>query len=231
MFDFSVLVICVITIILLKIFLNINFKTMKKLEIENTDMLNKIASKFPEDKKICETILKQLNNSSNVNIKIKPEYNSCLYTVYNNTITIGKFQQNYMKIQTIAHECIHSSQSKRTLWSNFIFTNIYLLYFIIILILTFLNKLPYANIHTCILIFGGVIQFILRMCLENDAMIKAKYVAKEYIEKNKILTSKEEEILLEEYDRVNKVGIPFLNYYQVTMNLIKIIIFSFFTLV
>lgn len=229
MFEISVIIVCTITLILLKIFLNINFKEIKKLEVRSSEELEELSKNFPTDEKICKDILNKLNNKD-VKIKIEPEYNSCLYTVFNNTITIGKFQQNYIKLQTLAHECIHVCQSKRMLWSNFIFTNIYLIYFAIILILAFFNKLPYTNIHTIVLIFLSIIQYIIRFSLENEAMIKAKFIAKEYIEENKILNIEEENKLLEEYDKINNIGIPFINYYTISMNIIKIMLFSFIAL-
>ena len=194
MFEISVILICIITLILLKIFLNIRFKEIKKLEIRSSKELNKISNKFPKDEIICKDILKKLDNDTNIKIKVEPEYNNSLYTVFNNTIIIGKFKQDYMKIQTIAHECVHSQQNKRLLWSNFIFSNIYLIYFVIILILELLNKLPSSNIHIMILIFFSIIQYILRFSLENDAMIKARFIAKEYIEEKNILNNEEKEL-------------------------------------
>ena len=229
MFEMTIILICVIMLIVLKIFLNVNFKEIKKFEFRGSEELEKLSNKFPEDEQICNDILEKLNNK-NVKVKIEPEYTSCLYTVFNNTITIGKFQQNYMKLQTFAHECVHSCQNKRILWSNFIFTNMYLIYFVVILLLTFFNKLPYTNIHALILIFFSFIQYILRFSLENEAMIKAKYIAKEYIEEKKLLNKNEEEILLEEYDKVNNIGIPFMNYYTISMNIVKILIYCFISL-
>lgn len=231
MFEFEVVIICVLATILLKIFLNINFKEIKKLELRTSEELEKLSNKFPSDETICNDILKKLNNTTEVKIKNEPEYTSCLYTVFNNTITIGKFKQNYIKIQTIAHECIHSCQDKRVLWANFIFTNIYLLYFLIISILTFFNKVPYTTIHIIILIFLSLIQYIVRFSLENEAMIKAKYVAEEYIEEKKILNIEEKEKLIEEYDKINNIGIPFMNYYLISMNIIKIILYCFIALI
>ena len=225
MFEIVVIIVCAITLILLKIFLNINFKSIKDIGKTESKELEKLSKDFPNDEEMCKSILKKLNNE-NVKIKLEPEYNSCLYTVFNNTITLGKFQQNYMKIQTIAHECIHSCQNKKTLWFNFIFTNIYLIYFAVILILELANSLPFSNIHMLILIFFGSIQYIIRSTLEIEAMIKAKYVAKEYIEDNEILDEENKEKLLTEYDRVNAIGIPFMNYYLISKNIIKVLIFD-----
>lgn len=228
MFEISILIVCVITLILLKVCLNINFKQIKSFEIRCSKNLESLSKKFPEDDKMCKAILEKLDNKD-VKIKKEPEYNSCLYTVFNNTITIGKFKQDYMKIQTIAHECIHSAQSKITLWTNFIFTNIYLLYFVVILLLAFFDKLPYTNIHIIIFIFMSFIQYILRSTLEYEAMLRARYLAKEYIEENNILNKEEMNNLLEEYDNVNNIGIPFMNYYTISMNIVKIMLVSLFT--
>lgn len=231
MLEISVIIVCVITLILLKIFLNINFKELKKLKTRESKELEKLSDKFPEEEKICKDILIKLNNNSDVKIEKESEYESCLYTIFNNKITLGKFKQQYIKIQTIAHECIHSCQSKVTLWSNFIFTNIYLIYFYIIAILAIFNKLPYANIHIIILIFLSIIQYIIRYNLEYEAMIKARFIAKEYIEENKILDKEETEKLINEYDEINSIGIPFMNYYTISINIVKIILFTFVSLI
>lgn len=230
MFEISVIIICLCTLVLLKIFLNINFKDIKKMEIKETEIIENISNKFPPDEKMCNDILKMLNNES-VKIKINLEYNSCLYTVFNNTITLGKFERNYMKPQTIAHECIHSCQNKRMLWANFIFTNIYLLYFIIIFILTLFNKIQFTSFHIVLLIFLSFIQYAVRFNLESDAMIKAKYIAKEYIEEINLLTKEEEKELLKVYDNVNEIGIPFMNYSLISNNIIKIILYAFISLI
>lgn len=230
MLEISVIIISVLSLICLKILLNINFKTMKQFDKRGSEELKSLAEKFPKDEEICKNILHKLNNE-NVKINIVPEYNSCLYTIFNNTIIIGKFKQDYMKIQTIAHECLHSIQNKRNLWCNFIFTNLYLLYFAAITILTFLNKLPYTEIHMLVLIFLSIIQYVLRNYLEDDASMKARTLAKEYIEENKILTKEEEQTLLKEYDEVNKIAIPFMSYYIISMNIVKIMLYAFIALV
>jgi len=231
MFEIVVIICCIITLVLLKIFLNINFKSIKKMNDIGSDKLEHLSIKFPNEEKVCKDILIKLNNNSEVKIKKDEEYNSCLYTIFNNAITIGKFKQSYMKIQTIAHECVHACQDKRTLWANFIFTNIYLLYFWIILILEMLNNLVDANIHIIILIFLSMIQYILRFTLENEAMIKAKFIAKEYIEENNILDKEEKDKLIKVYDEVNNIGIPFMNFYLISKNIFKCLIFALIVLI
>lgn len=230
MFEIVVIISCAITLILLKIFLDINLKNIKGMEQRNSTELEGLALTFPSDEQMCRDILKKLRNDKDVKIKGDEEYNSCVYTIFDNTITIGKFKRNYMKVQTIAHECVHSCQNQKTLWSNFIFTNIYLIYFVLIVILEIFNVLPYANIHTIILIFLGIVQYIIRFSLENEAMIKARFIAKEYIEENRILEENEKEKLLAEYDEVNNIGITFMNFHLISKNIIKDLIYALIVL-
>jgi len=231
MFEIVVIISCAITLILLKFFLDINLKNIKGMEKRNSSELESLSLTFPGDEQMCKDILKKIKNDKDVKIKVDQEYNSCVYTIFDNTITIGKFKRNYMKVQTIAHECIHSCQNKKTLWSNFIFTNIYLIYFAIIVILELSNILPCADIYILILIFLSLIQYIIRFSLENDAMMKARFIAEEYIEENRILAEEEKNKLLAEYDEVNRIGIPFMNFNLICTNIIKIIFFSVLVLV
>lgn len=228
--EIIIIAICIITLIILKMSLNIKFKSLKDLNKRGTESLKDISKKFPKDEEICKKILDNLN-IKDIKIKINEEYNNCLYTIYNNTITIGKFKEQYMKIQTIAHECIHASQNKKTLWANFIISNIYNLFFYIIIVLTLFNKISNINMYIYILTMLGIIQYIIRSNLENAAMLNAKYIAKEYLEETKVLSKEEKDELLKEYEEVNKIGIPFINFTLIQGNLIKVIIFCIIALI
>lgn len=211
-------------LILLKIGLNIKFKSLKQLKTRKNDKVSRLVDKFPDDEKMCKDILNKLKKSFEVKIVYNEEYDSCLYTIYNNTITIGKFKENYMKPQTIAHECVHACQSKKLLWFNFIISNIFNLFFIIALILELFNKLPNTNLFLVILSSIAFIQYVVRNILELDAMTKAPYIAKEYLEDNNILSKDEINDLLDEYEEVNKIGIPFYNYTLIIKNIARIIL-------
>lgn len=227
--EIIVISISVIMIVFLKIGLNIKFKDIKYLNNKKNEELAKLSNKFPSDEEICKQILDKKGRKE-VKVKINKEYDSCLYTVYNNTITIGKFKEEYIKIQTIAHECIHACQDKVSLWFNFIISNIYNIYFFVICVLAIFTT---ANtiLLTFVLLMLSTIKIIVRMYLENEAMNKAKYEAKEYIEENKILTKDEEEKLLQEYDDINKIGIPFYNYIMITNELVKVIFYNFLIII
>ena len=55
-------------------------------------------------------------------------------------------------------------------------------------------------------------------------MTRAPYIAKEYLEDNNILSKDEINDLLDEYEEVNKIGIPFYNYTLIIKNIARIIL-------
>lgn len=216
-----ILVTSTIFLLIMKIVLKINLKDLKKLS-EN-QKLDKYIKRFPSNKEICKKILKKLGNEK-VEIE-ENEKNTTMYIVISNKIIIGDLKENYSRIQTIAHECLHSIQDKRLQKFHFIISNIYLLYFIIIIILELINKLQNRSIYLIILLILGSVYITIRNYLENDAMIKAKYLAKEYIEEEKILKKQEETELINAYEKINKIGIPISNFQIWSDLVIKIIIF------
>ena len=129
-------IIILVVLTLIYIFLKIVFcvKIKKLKQFEKDEYLDKVVSKYPENTQICEEILKKVNNNT-VKIEEDPNSNTTLYLVMSNKIFIANLNKSYTRIQTIAHECLHSIQDKKILWSNFLFSNIYLIYFIIIAIL------------------------------------------------------------------------------------------------
>ena len=54
-----------------------------------------------------------------------------------------------------------------------------------------------------ILIILGLVYYVVRMYLENDAMIKARYLAKEYLDESEYTTKEENEKLVSEFDKIN----------------------------
>ena len=131
--EFIVLLIIVVIIyFILRFIFDFNMKKIK--EIGENKELDKLTQKYPENIEICKTYLKKLNNE-NVKIEEDKNSNATLYLVISNKIFIANLKDSYTRIQTIAHECLHSIQSKKLLWFNFIFSNIYLSYFFIICIL------------------------------------------------------------------------------------------------
>ena len=216
------LIIIIIITIVLKYIFNANIYKIK--QIGEDKKLDKITQKYPENIEICKWYLKKLKNE-NVKIEEDKNSNSTLYLVTSNKIFIANLKESYTRIQTIAHECLHSIQNKKLLWFNFIFSNIYLIYFFIICILAILKKLPYNMIFLAILIIFGSIYYAVRTYLENDAMIKARFLAKEYMQESKISSNEEIEQIVNKYDELNDIGIKTTNFQFLSKVLIKTMIF------
>lgn len=212
-------------LVILAFILELNIKKLKSIG-ENKE-LDELTNSFPENIDICKSILKMLGNE-NVKITEEKESKASLYVVVNNSITIANIRNSYTRIQTIAHECIHSMQSKSMLWFNFIYTNIYMLYFLIISLLTVFKVINYPYIpyiFLTILIIMGMIQYFIRSALETEAMIKARYVAKDYLEQNNVCSETDIERIVKEYDRLNNMGIKLVNFDILARNFIKVIIY------
>lgn len=220
--NYICLVFCISTIILFKIIFKISLKKAKALE-ENKDM-QKITDKFPENIEIAKEMLEMLDNKD-VQIEQGKNTRTSLYIAVTNKISIADLKDNYGRIQTIAHECLHSVQDRTLLMFNFIFSNISIIYFIVITILSICNIIKNNMLQVFILLLFTFIQFVIRAFLEIDAMTKSKYLAKEYIEKKNLCTKKETEELINEYDKINKLGIPFTLDYLIANSLLRLSIY------
>lgn len=216
------LIIFVIMYFILKYFFDVNIKKIK--EIGENKELDKVTQKYPENTEICKIYLKKLNNE-NVKIEENKNSNTTLYLIMSNKIFIANLKDSYTRIQTIAHECLHSIQSKKLLWFNFIFSNIYIIYFLIICILAIFKLIPYKMMFLSILILFGLIYYVVRSYLENDAMIKARFLAKEYMEEIKISSEEEIKNIVKKYDELNDIGIKCTNFQLFSSTIIKCIIF------
>ncbi|MBD8924251.1 MAG: hypothetical protein ACLUHC_02625 [Clostridia bacterium] len=219
-----ILVVLTLIYIFLKIVFSVKIKKLK--QFEKDEYLDKVVSKYPENTQICEEILKKVNNNT-VKIEEDPNANTTLYLVMSNKIFIANLNKSYTRIQTIAHECLHSIQDKKILWSNFIFSNIYLIYFVIIAVLGILKILPYKMLFLAIFLVLGLVYYSIRTYLENDAMIKARFLAKEYMEEKGISSKDEIESLVKKYDELNDIGIKFINFKFFEGIIIKAVILSF----
>lgn len=100
-----------------------------------------------------------------------------------------------------------------------------MIYFFVICILAILKVLPYENMFLSILIIFGLIYYSVRTYLENDAMIKAKFLAKEYMQEVKISDNHEIDKILSKYEELNDVGIKVTNFQFLSKVLIKTMIF------
>ena len=202
-----------------------SFNKKKILELVKNQKLDDIAKKYPSNVDICKKYLRKLKNE-NVKIEENEDTEASLYIAITNKIVIANISNTFTRIQTIAHECLHSVQDRKILIFNFIFSNIYLLYYIVICVLALFNLLPFKMMFLSLFLILSLINYTLRMYLENDAMIKARFLAKEYMEEEKISSKEDIDEMVKGFDDLNNLGIKYIHY-QIFLNcMLKILIFS-----
>ena len=137
--EYFIIIICLICIlIILKYIFGYNVRKIKQVA-ENPE-LDAIAKKYPNNIEMCKEYLEMLNNT-NVKIEEDKTATSSLYIGISNKIVISDVKESFTRIQTIAHECLHSIQDKKIIYFNFIYSNIYIVYFLVISILAIFNIL------------------------------------------------------------------------------------------
>ena len=223
----TILISSIIVLIVFAVLFKVSIKNLKAIKTLGEDKkLNKITNALPENAQVCKEILTMLENDK---VRIKQGTDgtkTSLYVVATNSIIIANIKDTFTRIQTIAHECIHSIQDKKLLWFNFIFSNIYMIYFAIITILTLFNKIPFTNVCAIILIAMSAILYIVRSYIEADAMLRARGVAKEYMEtKADVISQENIDIIVKNYDKINKDGVKLYNFTLLFGYVSKIIIY------
>lgn len=223
-----IIIISVICLICLAIIYDLRISNIKKIKsLGFSKELNEITNKLPENKVVCEDILKILHNNQKVKVVENQDKNAkaSLYIVATNTISIANIKDSCTRIQTIAHECIHSIQNKKILLFNFIYSNIYIMYFITICVLTFFNKIQNQMLQVYILTLLSFIYYKVRSFLETDAMTRAPYLANEYMIKSTNLEKDEIEKIMNSYNKINNIGIKMVNLQFFAKCIVKIIIY------
>lgn len=217
-----IIAILIITIILTRIVYKINIRQIKQIG-ENSKKLDEIVKRYPSNIEICRSILKELNNEK-VRIQEDKEANNCLYIAVLDKILIANMRDSFTRIQTIAHECLHSVQDKRILLFNFIYSCFYLIFFYVLFLLGIFKMLPNKMLFISIYVILSYIYFFVRSYLENDAMIKARFLANDYMEAVNISTKDEIQEIIQEYDKLNNLGIKTVNYSLFSKTIFKTII-------
>lgn len=216
-------IIAIILSIVLGYLFDYNMNKIK--HIADDKELDNLATRYPDNIEICRKYLKKLNNP-NVKIEENKESEASLYIAITNKILIANIANTYTRIQTIAHECLHSVQDRKILNFNFIFSNLYILYFFTICIFAMFKMLPNKMLFLSIYLLLSMVYYMVRIYLENDAMIKARYLAKEYMEEEKISTPEEINKIVQGFDKINTLGIKCVNYKFFLNIIIKLLVFS-----
>lgn len=228
-----ILSLCIIAIIILTIVVKFNLKNIKFIKTIGEDKeLNELTNVLPENEEICKEMLGILKNE-NVTIKLGNENSQAsLYIVATNSILIANIKNTFTRVQTIAHECIHSIQDKTLLWFNYIFSNLYIIFWLVISILTLLNKVPNTNIFAIILLMMSMILFLVRSYLEIDAMTRARFLAEDYMQNKCDIISKENVYnIIENYDKINSIGIKYTSFNLMFDYLLKVAIYCIIALI
>ena len=218
-----IIIVAAVLAVIVGIVFKINFKKIKNIGMDKD--LNILAEKYPSNVEICKDILKKLKNEK-VKVEEDKDAKTTLYLALTDKIFIADTKNSYTRIQTMAHECLHSIQDRKILMFNFIFSNVYMLYFALIVILKIFKVINNTLLYLNIFLIFSMVYYMVRAFLENDAMIKAKYLAKEYIEEKNISSNDEIEKLVDGFTRLNEVGIKAVNYQLFIEILTKVIIFS-----
>lgn len=219
-----ILIIIIITQIILKIVLKTNKKEIMK--IAENESLNARTQELPNNVVICKEILKKLNNEK---VKVEEEERTnCFYFIATDKIILNKDKKFFTRIQTIAHECVHSIQNKNVLWFNYIFTNLLNLFWLVITILTVVGVIKNYILFVSIMLILAMVFYVIRSYLEIEAMTKAKYIAKEYLEEHNV---KETKKITEEYEKINNIGIKYTCYKLISSKLYLIILYIIICLI
>ena len=226
--ELIIIIVVFIAIIIVNSMMKINVKEIEKIALDSE--LNEIAKKYPKNTEICKSILEKLGNRTT---KIEEDTTSeaTLYLVTHNKISIGNTHESFSRIQTMAHECLHSIQDKKMLLFNFVYSNIYFIFFIVISVLVMARRLPNEMLFSHILLILSFIYYVIRIFLENDAMIKAEFLAKEYLEEQNISSKEEIEKVCEGFKKINNQGIKGTNCSLFIKIMIKVVIFNVLALI
>ena len=226
--ELIIIIVALIAIIIVNSMMKIDIKELEKNALNPE--LNEIAKNYPKNTEICKSILEKLgNNTTKIEEDITSE--ATLYIAIQDKISIGNTHESFTRIQTMAHECLHSIQDKKMLIFNFIYSNIYYIYFFLICILVVIKRLPDEIMFSNVLLILSFIYYVIRVFLENDAMIKAEYLAKEYMEEQKISSKEDIEKVCKGFQKINDGAIKGTNCSLFVKIMLKVAFFNVLALI
>jgi len=196
--------------------------------LKHNEELEKITSKLPEDIVVAEEILDMIEakktNFTRPKVEQAKDTELSLYIGITNKIILADFKNNYARIQTIVHECIHSSQNRLLVIFNFIITNINMILVVVLSLLAIFNVINLSIVTIVVFMATLLLQFSVRTYLEVDAIKKARMLTEEYLD-NKISTGEKRQ-LLQEYDKINALAMPFVIDYYYSVAMVMIVIYT-----
>jgi len=175
----------IVTLIMTAIILVVYMKKINYDNIKFDEEFSPIIENLNDNEEVTNEILKKLNNNHTKVTKNLDEKSTLSY--YDHKKDIIVIQQGDKKVHTrivnIAHECIHTTQPKKYLIMNKLFSNIQIVYFLFLAIFFFYTnnqelKLTLATLQVFILF----ITLFVKMVIESDACYRSVPVAVEYLE-------------------------------------------------
>ena len=113
-----IMILAIILLIISRVY-DINIRKLKHIAEYEEEKFNEIVEKYPSNIEICKNILKKVKNEK-VKVEEDKESKTSLYIAISDKIIIADVKNSYTRIQTIAHECLHSIQDRRIQIFNFI---------------------------------------------------------------------------------------------------------------
>jgi Zn-dependent membrane protease YugP len=156
----------------------LNIFNLYKDKISNC---KKIVSTLPQNAEVTTEILEIISNNKTKLIQDKDIKNN-YYFYLNDTIYLSdskKSKESYGRILVIAHECIHSIQSKLIQKLNFLLSNFELVLFVIFMILMVFNV--HNEIIKYIYILSNIFSILIRLILEIDAVKRSVGLSDKYL--------------------------------------------------
>lgn len=172
---------------------------------EESKNAKKITDTLPLNDVIAKEILKDLGNNT-TKVVLDEDIKNSYYVYLQDTIYISNKEKNkgVHRCCLVAHECIHSMQSKLIQKINFILSNLELLFFIVALIFAFTAKLPviaYVYLTICF------ISLTPRIYLELNAIFNSVKLSKKYLSKK--LENQDCEKIIDIYKSQINLLLPF----------------------
>lgn len=196
-----------------------NKKTLMEMKSLATDVtLNNLTKDLPSNEMICKEI--QNIVGSKCDIKLDDEAKSSAYIFFQNKIILSNTKSNkedYSRVLFIAHECVHSVQSKMMHIINFVVANIKNLYDVILFFVLILGKGSLEMITISFLI--SFLSFYYRITLETDAVYRSVILARKYLGNNKLSN------VADRYEYIVPKTISGMYFSYITPALIRLTIF------
>lgn len=164
-------------------FVIVNLYEINKIKKEaSNEKFDKIIATLPDNKQVCSEMQKIIGKECE--IQLDDNTNSSAYIFFLDKIILSNNEmskKNFSRILFIAHECIHSIQSKKMHITNFILKNAVNIFTLALFIALFMKKISVEVLLVYFLI--SFMSFCINMILETDAIYRSIILSRKYLSK------------------------------------------------